>query len=194
MWFLSSEIFADGVTKLIFRNRKEYWEEKKWFDDTVVSGKGFLVLGNGKGNWKSHSCFTGRERELEKSTAELQNVKSFTRVKMIFIYSEHMKKCSKLQIMILFPVLIPRLHFPGNGKGNLKCHGKGREIWGLFSRESREMGIFAHPCDDKYKYDVKLGLKFSHLHLQCNIWLPQPVLWKTAEFKCFYLKLPFFHF
>ena len=68
MWFLSSEIFADGVTKLIFRNRKEYWEEKKWFDDTVVSGKGFLVLGNGKGNWKSHSCFTGRERELENAT------------------------------------------------------------------------------------------------------------------------------
>ena len=90
----------------------------------------------------------------------------------------------------------PKLPFPGNGKGNLKCHGKGREIWGLFSRESREMGIFAHPCDDKYKYDVKLGLKFSHLHLQCNIWLPQPVLWKTAEFECFfsYKNCPFFTF
>ena len=26
-----------------------------------------------------------------------------------------------------------------------KCHGKGREIWGLYSRESRETGIPAHP-------------------------------------------------
>ena len=30
-----------------------------------VSGKGFLAPGNGKGNCKSHSLFTGRERELE---------------------------------------------------------------------------------------------------------------------------------
>ena len=29
-----------------------------------VSGKGFLALGNRKGNWKSHSRFTGREREF----------------------------------------------------------------------------------------------------------------------------------
>ena len=29
-----------------------------------VSGKGFLAPGNGKGNWKSHSRFTGREREF----------------------------------------------------------------------------------------------------------------------------------
>ena len=31
----------------------------------------------------------------------------------------------------------PKLPFPGNGKG--------REIWGLYSRESRETGIPAHP-------------------------------------------------
>ena len=30
-----------------------------------VSGKGFLAPGNGKGNWKSHSRFTGKEREFE---------------------------------------------------------------------------------------------------------------------------------
>ena len=29
-----------------------------------VSGKGFFAPGNGKGNWKSHSRFTGREREF----------------------------------------------------------------------------------------------------------------------------------
>ena len=41
----------------------------------------------------------------------------------------------------------PKLPFPGNGKGNLKLpwEGKGREIWGLYSRESRETGIPAHP-------------------------------------------------
>ena len=33
-----------------------------------VSGKGFLAPGNGKGNWKSHSRFTGRERKLENTT------------------------------------------------------------------------------------------------------------------------------
>ena len=30
-----------------------------------VSRKGFLAPGNRKGNWQSHSGFTGRERELE---------------------------------------------------------------------------------------------------------------------------------
>ena len=42
----------------------------------------------------------------------------------------------------------PKLPFPGNGKGNYKMprEGKGREIWGLYSRESRETGIPAHPC------------------------------------------------
>ena len=42
----------------------------------------------------------------------------------------------------------PKIPFPGNGKGNYKMprEGKGREIWGLYSRESRETGIPAHPC------------------------------------------------
>ena len=42
----------------------------------------------------------------------------------------------------------PKLPFPGNGKGKFKMprEGKGREIWGLYSRESRETGIPAHPC------------------------------------------------
>ena len=44
-------------------------------------------------------------------------------------YSEHIRKCSKLQIMIVFPVLIPvqNFLFPGTGRENLKCHGKGRD-------------------------------------------------------------------
>ena len=42
----------------------------------------------------------------------------------------------------------PKLPFPGNGKGKFKMprEGKGRETWGLYSRESRETGIPAHPC------------------------------------------------
>ena len=42
----------------------------------------------------------------------------------------------------------PKLPFPGNGKGKFKMprEGKGREIWGMYSRESRETGIPAHPC------------------------------------------------
>jgi len=41
----------------------------------------------------------------------------------------------------------PKLPFPVNGKGKFKMprEGKGREIWGLYSRESRETGIPAHP-------------------------------------------------
>ena len=41
----------------------------------------------------------------------------------------------------------PKLPFPGNGKGKFKMprEGKGREIWGMHSRESRETGIPAHP-------------------------------------------------
>ena len=44
-------------------------------------------------------------------------------------YSEHIRKCSKLQIMMVFPVLIPvqNFLFPGTGRENLKCHGKGRD-------------------------------------------------------------------
>ena len=44
-------------------------------------------------------------------------------------YSEHIRKCSKLQIMIVFPILIPGQNFlfPGTGRENLKCHGKGRD-------------------------------------------------------------------
>ena len=40
-----------------------------------VSGKGFLAPGKGKGNWKSHSRFTGRERELENATGREGNGK-----------------------------------------------------------------------------------------------------------------------
>ena len=40
--------------------------------------------------------------------------------------------------MIVFPVLIPGPKFP--------FPGTGREIWGLYYRESRKTGIPAHPC------------------------------------------------
>ena len=40
-----------------------------------VGGKGFLAPGKGKGNWKSHSRFTGRERELENATGREGNGK-----------------------------------------------------------------------------------------------------------------------
>ena len=45
----------------------------------------------------------------------------------------------------------PKLPFPGNGKGKFKMlrEGKGREIWGMYSRESRETRIPAHPCYGK---------------------------------------------
>ena len=43
-------------------NHKVFWV--KMYLKSGVSGKGFLAPGNGKGNWKSHSRFTGREREL----------------------------------------------------------------------------------------------------------------------------------
>ena len=39
-----------------------------FYKDPGVSGKGFLAPGSGKGNWKSHSRFTGTERELENAT------------------------------------------------------------------------------------------------------------------------------
>ena len=44
-------------------------------------------------------------------------------------YSEHIRKCSKLQILIIFPVLIPvqNFIFPGTGRENQKCRGKGRD-------------------------------------------------------------------
>ena len=50
--------------------QKEYEEATglDWNEAVGVSGKVFLVPGNGKGNWKSHSRFTGRERELENAT------------------------------------------------------------------------------------------------------------------------------
>ena len=52
------------------RKSLEIYQEK-----SGVSGKGFLAPGNGKGNWKSHSCFTGRERELENATGREGNGK-----------------------------------------------------------------------------------------------------------------------
>ena len=100
---------------------------------TGVSRKGFLAPGNGKENWKSHSRFTGRERERLNSRFDL--------------FSCLDQPSTKLQIIIVFPVLIPGQNFlfPGTGREITKCHGKGRKIWGLYSQESRETGIPAHP-------------------------------------------------
>ena len=59
--------------------------------------------------------------------------------------------------------------FPGTGRENLKCHGKGREIWGLYSRESRETGIPTHPCLVWIKFcnvtNKKCRLRVLPLHL-----------------------------
>ena len=75
------------------------------------------------------------------------NMKSKVKFKILF-FSCLDQPSVKLQIMIVFPVLIPGQNFlfPGTGREITKCHGKGREIWGLYSRESRETGIPAHPC------------------------------------------------
>ena len=52
---------------------------------------------------------------------------------------------AKLQIIIIFPG--QNFLFPGTGREIAKCHGReGKEIWGLYSRESRETGIPGQPC------------------------------------------------
>ena len=59
--------------------------------------------------------------------------------------------------MIIFPVLIPGQNFlfPGTGREIKKCHRKGREIWGLYSRET---GIPAHPCNQQIPIIWYLGI------------------------------------
>ena len=54
----------------------------------------------------------------------------------------------------------PKLPFPGNGKGKFRMprEGKGREIWGMYSRESRETGIPAHPCEIDACKEITLGV------------------------------------
>ena len=58
----------------------------------------------------------------------------------------------------------PKLPFPGNGKGNYKMpqEGKGGEIWGLYSRESRETGIPAHPCYSHLRRSSTLIQKYPY--------------------------------
>ena len=51
--------------------------------------------------------------------------------------------------MIVFHGLIP-----GNGKG--------REIWGLYSRESRETEIPAHPFHDLARFGIELCVHHAH--------------------------------
>ena len=51
---------------------------------------------------------------------------------------------AKLKINMVFPG--QNFLFPGTGREITKCHGKGREIWGLYSWESPETGIPAHSC------------------------------------------------
>ena len=66
----------------------------------------------------------------------------------------------------------PKLPFPGNGKGKFKMpwEGKGREIWGMYSRESRETGIPAHPCFQGGRWWLYVQLSFLSpnkiLHLE----------------------------
>ena len=124
-----------------------------------------------EGNWKSHSRFTGREQELDNATGREGKgnlrlvipgiprnpgnyIKSKVKSKIWFIFmpwpaihkTENNDGISRLNSR-------PKLPFPGNGKGNYKMprEGKGREIWGLYSRESRETGIPAHPCSQVWQ-------------------------------------------
>ena len=64
--------------------------------------------------------------------------------------------------MIVFPVLIPGQNFlfPGTRGEITKCHGKGREIWGLYSRESWETGIPAHPWSVLHTFNL-FGTRMS---------------------------------
>ena len=59
----------------------------------------------------------------------------------------------------------PKLPFPGDGKGKFKMprEGKGREIWGLYSRESRETGIPAHPCSNVMMLESESGLDSNNI-------------------------------
>ena len=50
----------------------------------------------------------------------------------------------------------PKLPFPRNGKGNLNAVG--REIWGMYSRESQETGIPAHPCRERDRVPSKQAM------------------------------------
>ena len=66
---------------------------------------------------------------LQRCKKKVLNIDSTLYFYSFLTYSEHIRKCSKLQIMIVFPVLIPvqNFLFPGTGRENLKCHGKGRD-------------------------------------------------------------------
>ena len=108
-------------------------------DFAEVSGKGFLAPGNGKGNWKSHSRFTRRERELENATGRegkfearnpgksRESCENASLNSRFYLFSCLDQPSAKLQIMIVFPVLIPGQNFlfPGTGREITKCHGKG---------------------------------------------------------------------
>ena len=93
--------------------------------------------GNGKGNWKSHSRFTGREQDLENATGREGNgkfeacnpgnpgnhIKSKVKFKIWFIF---MPWPAKLKIIMVFPVLIPGQNFLFPGTGNLKLPWEGK--------------------------------------------------------------------
>ena len=118
-----------------------------------------------EGNWKSHSRFTGREQELDNATGREGKgnlrlvipgiprnpgnyIKSKVKFKILFIFMPWPAIRKTANDNISRPNSRQKLPFPGNGKGNYKMprEGKGGEIWGLYSRESRETGIPAHPC------------------------------------------------
>ena len=56
-------------------NNISLWTGPHTRPQSGVSGKGFLPPGNGKGNWKSHYRFTGREQDLENATGREGNGK-----------------------------------------------------------------------------------------------------------------------
>ena len=72
----------------------------------------------------------------------------------------------------------PKLPFPGNGKGKSKMprEGKGREIWGLYSWESWETGIPAHPwAEELYIFVEKKKMQNN----VCHMW--QDLIWNKLE-------------
>ena len=105
-------------------------------------------------------------------------------------YSEHIRKCSKLQIMMVFPVLIPvqNFLFPGTGRENLKCHGKGRD--GKF-----EACIPGNP--GKREFPLTPDMSIAHFDRNSpnfwgvvskvatlqNLWVPDPAKVRRSRFR-----------
>ena len=88
----------------------------------------------------------------------------------------------------------PKLPFPGNGKGKFKMprEGKGREIWGLYSRESQETGIPAHPCYDTLIPATPLHLRRLFLLMNRICFCEKPFVPLTLTLRYLNKQISFF--